>query len=316
MPVCGRFLKRLIFNSVDEMTENEQLAVYHKPVLYREIIDYIKEVYTEGDIIVDSTCGEGGHSALFLSEFQGKVVSFERDAEILSRAKSRLSEFEDRVDFINNNFSVTEELSPYKGKIAAILYDFGISSYHFDASGRGFSIKDKNLDMRLDPSCKRSACDIVNYAAESELADIFFYYGEERHSRRAARYIAEARKKSRIETAEELSSIVMRALKPKGYSQIHPATRIFQALRIAVNSELDHIEKALNSSWEYLRPGGIILAMSFHSLEDRIAKNIFRKLSSDGLVEIVTKKPVIPQDDEIKSNPRSRSAKIRVCKKI
>jgi len=104
------------------MTENEQLAVYHKPVLYREIIEYIKEVYTEGDIIVDSTCGEGGHSALFLSEFQGKVVSFERDAEILSRAKSRLSEFESRVDFINYNFSVTDKLSPYKGKIAAICF--------------------------------------------------------------------------------------------------------------------------------------------------------------------------------------------------
>ena len=316
MPVCGRFLKRLIFNSVEEMTENEQLTVYHKPVLYREIINYIKEIYAEGDIIVDSTCGEGGHSELFLREFPGRVVSFERDAEILSRAKNRLSVFEGRIDFINDNFSVTEELSPYKGKIAAILYDFGISSYHFDASARGFSIKDKNLDMRLDPSCKRSAEDIINYAPESELADIFFHYGEERHSRRIARYIAEARKKSRIATAEELSSIVMRALKPKGYSQIHPATRIFQALRIAVNSELDHIEKALSGSWEYLRPGGIILAMSFHSLEDRIAKNIFRKLSSDGIVEIITKKPVIPQDDEIKINPRSRSAKIRVCKKI
>jgi len=301
---------------VEEMTENEQLTVYHKPVLYREIIDYIKEIYQGGDIIVDSTCGEGGHSCLFLEEFDGKTVSFERDAEILSRAKKRLSDYSGRIDFINDNFSVTENLSPYKGKIAAILYDFGISSYHFDASGRGFSVKDKNLDMRLDPACRRSAGDIVNYAPENELADIFFYFGEERHSRRIARYIAEARKKTRIETAEELSSIVMRALKPKGYSQIHPATRIFQALRIAVNSELDHIEKALNSSWEYLRPGGIILAMSFHSLEDRIAKNIFRKLSSDGLVEIVTKKPVIPQDDEIKSNPRSRSAKIRVCKKI
>lgn len=289
---------------------------YHKPVLFREILGYIKQVYSPGDIIVDSTCGEGGHTSLFLDEFPGAVVSFERDPEILERAKERLSGYSGRVDFINSNFSDTDCLKDYQGKICAVLYDFGISSYHFDAADRGFSFKDGILDMRLDPDCERSAADIVNYADEKELADIFFHFGEERHSRRIARYIVEERKKIKFTTAGELAAVVMKAVKPKGYHQIHPATRVFQALRIAVNSELEHIEKALSESWRYLKPGGLVLAMSFHSLEDRIAKNTFRTLAAGGFVKILTKKPLIPGEEELRDNPRSRSAKIRVCGKI
>jgi 16S rRNA (cytosine1402-N4)-methyltransferase len=214
-----------------------------------------------------------------------------------------------------------------------VLFDYGISSFHFDRSGRGFTFRDSEpLDMRLDGNTGPSAADLVNGASAEELADIFFHYGEERWSRKIAAYIKEQRRKKPFETADGLADIVMRAIPRRFHvKNIHPATRVFQALRIAVNNELEAIDRGLDSIYRYLDDGGRIMSMSFHSLEDRIVKNRFRQWArgcSCGLegrqcqclsrpfVSMVTKKPVIPTEEEIAENKRSRSARLRVCERI
>lgn len=296
-----------------DITADQGFTPVHTPVMFREVLEHL-ETAPEG-VFADFTCGEGGHSELVLSQTDRSVVAFERDPEILARARERLARFGSRITYVNRNFSATGELAPWKGRIAAMLYDFGISSYHYDAAARGFSFKDALLDMRLDPSCDESAADIVNTYDEKELADIFFRYGEERHSRRIARRIVERREREPFVTAGDLASAVLSSLHSKGWHHIHPATRVFQALRIAVNGELDHIERALESSWDYLAPGGVLMAISFHSLEDRIAKTILRAHAAEGRLELVNRKVIIPADDEIHSNPRARSAKLRVARR-
>jgi len=261
------------------------------------------------------------------------MVSFERDSEILTIAKKRLAPFGDRVRFVNDNFSeIGTHLSGSENSVAAILYDFGISSFHFDRSGRGFSYADDEpLDMRLDEGCAKSAAEIVGGYSADELARVFGEYGEERWAGRIARVIVERRMRQPIRTSMELADIVLSAI-PKRFhvKNIHPATRVFQGLRIEVNGELSAIEKSLNISWKYLARGGKILAISFHSLEDRIAKRVFRDLERGcsclrndlcgcdrvPKVRILTKKPLLPTDVELAENRRSRSAKLRVCERV
>jgi 16S rRNA (cytosine1402-N4)-methyltransferase len=284
---------------------------------------------------VDCTLGEGGHSELFLSTFPDiKVIAFERDPEILSIAEKRLAKFGDRIEIIHSNFSALPDFLEKRSEpVQYVLFDYGISSFHFDRSGRGFTFRDSEpLDMRLDGNKGPSAADLVNGSSAEELADIFFHYGEERWSRKIAAYIKEQRRKKPFETADELADIVMRAIPRRFHvKNIHPATRVFQALRIAVNNELEAIDRGLDSIYRYLDDGGRIMSMSFHSLEDRIVKNRFRQWArgcSCGLegkqcqclsrpfVSMVTKKPVIPTDEEIAENKRSRSARLRVCERI
>ena len=217
--------------------------------------------------------------------------------------------------------------------VSAFLYDFGISSYHLERSGRGFGFqRDEPLDMRLDADAGVNAFSIVNECPEKELADIIFNYGGERRARRIARFIVQRRREKSIDTTLKLAELVLRAI-PKKYRvrNIHPATRVFQALRIAVNDELSAIEKSLEQALSILSPGGRIMAISFHSLEDRIVKNRFRtwakgcicgleqeqcQCSADPLVRVLTKKPVMPGQEELSSNRRSRSARLRVCERI
>jgi 16S rRNA (cytosine1402-N4)-methyltransferase len=304
--------------------------------MYREILSYMADVIDTGEhIIVDCTMGEGGHSSMILEQFPTvQLISFERDPEIFAIGQKRLAPWGERVRCVNVNFSgIRTELTGFEGKISAILYDFGISSFHFDRSGRGFSYAgDEPLDMRLDPSCPFDAAHVVNTYPFEKLAHVIGTYGEERWAGRIARRICDERSRTPITTAGRLAGIVL-SCQPGGKhreERIHPATRTFQGLRIEVNGELSAIERSLNESWELLAKRGRIIAMSFHSLEDRIAKHTFKTLERGCAcerndlcncvrvpkVKILTKKPIEPQDDEIASNRRSRSAKIRVCERI
>jgi 16S rRNA (cytosine1402-N4)-methyltransferase len=286
--------------------------------------------------MVDCTLGEGGHSELFLERYPSlRIVGVDADPVMMERARGRLERFEDRVEFWNGPFDgFFAERRPPVGGYAAILFDFGISMFHFTGSRRGFSLqRDEALDMRLDERTGRSASDIVNGESERELVRIFRDYGEERFSGRIARAVVEERSRGAIDTSGRLADIVWHAVpRSTRYGSSHPATRVFQALRIAVNDELGRIERALPAAAEALAYGGCVGAISFHSLEDRLAKQAFRNMSFRGnsgpvpgepiledertwCLEILTKKPVEPGDEEIGRNPASRSAKLRVARK-
>ena len=256
----------------------------HKPIMLREIRQFVEHANKHDGVFVDCTLGEGGHSLFFLQNFNKmKIIAFERDSEILIRAKERLSEFDGRITFINDNFSeIGSHLTSMNLKADYVLYDFGISSFHFDASKRGFAFKeDEPIDMRLGLNEKNiTAADVVNNYSESALTGIFYRYGEEDWSKHIAKVICDRRKSKPITTSTELADIVLAAI-PKKFQvkNIHPATRIFQAVRIEVNDELSAIENSLNDLYKYCNDGALVMALSFHSLEDLIVKDKFKRLS-------------------------------------
>ncbi len=300
--------------------------------MWNELRFFLKPVAVGGGVFVDCTLGEGGHSRLMLDEFPGvNIVAFERDPEILKIAQQRLSSYGGRIKFINANFKAVEDYLFEERDVRAFVYDFGISSFHFEKSGRGFSFRDDEpLDMRLDGESRMSASDIINHASEMELTEIIANYGQERWAKRIARFICRARREKPVETSRELAEIVLRAIPARYHVRnIHPATRVFQALRIAVNDELSAITKSLPAAIGILAPGGRICTISFHSLEDRIVKNEFKRAARGctcreeqcrckGVpgISILTKKPIIPGEDEIKNNKRARSARLRVAEKL
>lgn len=307
-------------------------ALGHYPVMYRELMQHLDESKTAGSVMIDCTMGSGGHSGLILSLFPNhRLISFERDREIADVARKRLVSFAGRHRIIETNYSNIDCISDVSGQVSGIIYDLGISTWHYDCA-RGFAFKNNSpLDMRLDDSCTHSAAEVLNTFAEKELADIFFSFGEERFSRRIARVIAEERKKTPLETTDDLVRLVLRALPPqaKRHEGIHPATRVFQALRIYVNNELDTIAASLEKAWALLAPGGRIAVISFHSLEDRIVKTAMRSLAAGcdcGMrecvcgkvpkVRLISRKPILPGEDEVRLNKPSRSAKLRVCERI
>ncbi|OHD71021.1 MAG: 16S rRNA (cytosine(1402)-N(4))-methyltransferase [Spirochaetes bacterium RBG_16_49_21] len=307
----------------------------HIPVMTNELLHFIESSASRGaGILVDCTVGEGGHSELLLSRFARlRIIAMDRDADILEAARRRLKPYAARIDYINDNFSyISRHLDTLRGKIHYFLYDFGVSSFHLERSGRGFTFaRDEKLDMRLDGSGV-SAYHVVNTFDEKRLADIFFRLGQERWARRIAAAIRRARVDGPVGTTGELARIVLRAIPKKFHVRnIHPATRVFQAVRIFVNDELACIEKSLGQAYRLLASGGRIMAISFHSLEDRIVKEKFRRLSrgcecaegerdcrcaGEGLVKILTKKPLRPHVEEVESNSRARSARLRVCEKL
>ncbi|MCX8123118.1 MAG: 16S rRNA (cytosine(1402)-N(4))-methyltransferase RsmH [Spirochaetes bacterium] len=313
----------------------EETHYYHTPVMPQEVMDFLADIDgIERSVVVDCTVGEGGHSELILKQWDTiTLYGFERDREVMAIAQKRLLPY-GRAVLINDNFkNIWLHCKGMENSIAAFLYDFGISSFHFDGSNRGFAFsKQEKLDMRLDDSITLTAYDVVNNFSENELTDIFIKFGQERWARRIARRIINVRSEKTIETTEELAHIVVQAI-PKQYrvKNIHPATRVFQALRIFINDELTAINDSLQHALEFLKPGGRIIAISFHSLEDRIVKDRFRRwakgctCNNDGLlcqcgskplVTVLTKKPLQPKESEITQNPRSRSAKLRVCQKV
>lgn len=286
----------------------------HFPVLYKEVLDHLVPA-GESPLMVDCTLGEGGHSELFLERYKNlSLIGLDADSEIQSRAGERLAMFSDRVTFVNIRFD--DFWQNYNGPdVDLILFDLGISIFHYEMSFRGFSfLKDERLDMRLDKNDSLSAFEVVNYYDEKHLADIIFKYGEERYSRRISKGICGYRSKKQIQTSAELARVIYDSV-PVEYRHLknHPATKTFQAIRIEVNDELNRLERALKSSVSHLADGGTMGVITFHSLEDRIVKWFFR--NNTDLLEIITKKPLVPTDIEIMSNPPSRSAKLRVVRK-
>lgn len=282
----------------------EVQAFIHVPVLSRELIDGL--AVRSGGHYLDATVGGGGHSRLIL-EVGGdvKLTAVDQDEQAIAAAKIALADYGSQVQFIQSNFA---EYQPGNLTFDGIIADLGVSSYQFDVAERGFSFRHPaSLDMRMDRRRDLCAADVINSWDERQLADIFFKYGEERLSRRIARRIVERRP---FETTTELASAIASAVpRQYRYGRIHPATRVFQALRIVVNDELTSLETFLNQAPNWLNPGGRIAVISFHSLEDRIVKNALR---SSPLLQVLTKKPITPQTDELEQNPRSRSAKLRI----
>jgi 16S rRNA (cytosine1402-N4)-methyltransferase len=296
--------------------------------------------------MLDCTLGEGGHAEAFLARYPGiRYVGVDADPSIQAKARERLSPFVGRVSFLSGYFD--EVLANWSGLALGapelVLFDLGVSMYHFAESGRGFGHgKDEALDMRLSPDAPRSAAELLAQEREDEIARIIYEFGEERLSRRIAAAIVAARRTGGVRTTGALAELVWNAV-PESYrhGKVHPATRTFQALRIAVNDELGRAERGLRSAAGLLAPGGAIAVISFHSLEDRIVKNVFRELAGKGptaesgrpaphgfgmpasigearppTLELVTKKPVEPGAEEVARNPASRSAKLRVARKL
>ena len=303
--------------------ESHQVALpRHYPVLLLEVLHWLRP--GPGRIYVDCTVGYCGHAQEILesSAPSGIVIGIDRDREAIEAGRRKLVRYGDRADLIQGSFVELKRHLGERGisRVDGILFDLGVSSPQLDQPARGFSFQCEGpLDMRMDQSTGTTAADIVNKAKESDLADMIFRFGEERYSRRIARAIVRARAGHPLATTHELVSVIESAV-PVHYrrGRLHCATRTFQALRIAVNQELESLEPALRDAGDLLASGARICAISFHSLEDRIVKRTFRSLAlqSGGGFEILTKRPQLPSNEEIDRNPRSRSAKLRVIQRI
>jgi 16S rRNA (cytosine1402-N4)-methyltransferase len=290
----------------------------HVPVLPAEVLTYLTP--TEGQIVVDATIGAGGHSRVILERLgkNGRLIGLDQDAAMLELARQRLNAAAETVTFLHRNFAeirqALDELAI--SEVDAVLADLGVCSDQLDETDRGFSFQvDGPLDMRLDAEAGERASDLLNEWSERDLADVFWKYGEERFSRRIARKIIETRRHEPLRTTTQLAELVRRSVpRQKGRRHpIHPATRVFQALRIAVNDELGALEKLLNALPHCLKPGGRAVIISFHSLEDRRVKQAFRHRE---MWEVLTRKPVQAQEEEVRDNPRARSAKLRAARKL
>lgn len=282
----------------------------HTPVLAKEVIDGLALVPRA--TVLDGTLGLGGHAALILQATapDGVVVGCDRDARNLATARTRLAAFGDRVTFVNDSFAniAQHHVSLFDGA----LLDLGFSSVHVDDASRGFSfLHDGPLDMRYDTRQTLTAEAIVNSWSRDELAEVFRLYGEEPYATGIAKAIIEARKRERITTTGQLATLIS-SLAGGKRGKIHPATRVFQALRIAVNDELGELTRGLAAITECLRPGARFAVITFHSLEDRMVKQFFR---DDSRLDVLTKKPIVASAEEITTNPRARSAKLRVAVK-
>jgi 16S rRNA (cytosine1402-N4)-methyltransferase len=288
----------------------------HIPVLLEEAVDGL--AVTAGKKYIDATLGGGGHTSLIIQK-GGIVLGIDQDSDAIDfvsqNQESRIKNKELRV--VKGNFEDIKKIAKDNGfeKIDGILFDFGVSSYQLDSSGRGFSIRhDEELDMRMDRDVQFSALDIVNKYPKEKLIDIFYRYGEEHNAKEIATEIVEKRRKGEIRTTKELKEICERISHKD--EKIHPATRIFQAIRIEVNNEIEVIKKGLNEAIELLRPNGRMVVISFHSLEDRVVKQMFETFKRAGLGTIITKKPLVADALEAESNKRSRSAKMRIFEKV
>jgi 16S rRNA (cytosine1402-N4)-methyltransferase len=307
-------------------------AAGHIPVLAREVIDALQP--RDGGRYVDGTFGAGGYATAMLDRADCQVIAIDRDPDAIAAGQALAARYAPRLRLIEGRFGDMAELLSAEGvdDVDGVALDLGVSSMQFDRAERGFSFRNSGpLDMRMEKNGS-SAADLVNQADEVELADIFWRYGEERRSRRVARAIVEARKAKRIETTGELAEIVRRAVGPSAKDESDPATRAFQALRIAVNDELGELERGLAAADSVLAPGGRLAVVSFHSLEDRAVKEYVRQragrtpspsrhappraVERETTLRDLTRKPVLPTASEVASNPRARSARLRVAEKL
>ena len=290
----------------------------HEPVMVAETVALLEP--SHGGLFVDCTVGLGGHARAILAGGANRLIGLDRDLTALAMAAETLIDWRDRVELVHADYRELPSVLATRGidGIAGALADLGVSSMQFDTEGRGFSFRrDEPLDMRMDQTQGATAADLIAGAGEEDLANVIFQYGEERFSRRIARGIAEARRAGRIGTTGELAQIVRRAVPRKGYQRIDPATRTFQALRIWVNRELDGLDAFLVDTSRLLSSGARLAVITFHSLEDRIVKHVFRALAAGGeAVRVLTRKPVVPGEAEVARNPRARSAKLRAIERL
>ncbi len=296
-------------NYMETGTEEARTSAFlHVPVLSREIIEGL--AIRPGGHYLDATVGGGGHSQLILAAApETQVTAIDRDAVAITAAKTTLAPYGERVCFWQGNYA---DYSPIDQQFDGIIADLGVSSAQLDLVERGFSFRHSaNLDMRMDQRQSITAADVINHWDEAQLADAFYKYGEERLSRQIARRIVEQRP---FQTTTELAEAIAYSVPRKyRYGRIHPATRVFQALRIVVNQELSSLETFLNKAPNWLKSEGRIAMISFHSLEDRIVKHSLR---DSAMLRVLTKKPITPQEKELDENPRSRSAKLRFAERI
>jgi 16S rRNA (cytosine1402-N4)-methyltransferase len=293
--------------------------IAHLPVLAEETLHYLRP--ERGGLFVDCTVGLGGHARLLLERGATRLIGLDRDASALAHARQVLAEWGDRVELVHADYRELDEVLTRFGirSTNGTLADLGVSSMQLDAPGRGFSFqRDEPLDMRMDAASGETAAALLARSTEREIADAIFHYGEERFSRRIARAIVGARAAEPIDTTGRLAAIVRRAIPRRGYSRIDPATRTFQALRIWVNRELDGLDRFVDSAVRRLQAGARIVVISFHSLEDRIIKHTLRALERAGEIglQVLTKRPIVPSDEEVQRNPRARSAKLRAAERI
>ncbi|MBS4177218.1 16S rRNA (cytosine(1402)-N(4))-methyltransferase RsmH [Lederbergia citrea] len=307
----------------------------HTTVLLEETVDGLN-IRPDG-IYVDCTLGGGGHSEKILSQLSdgGRLIAFDQDETAIAHAREKLSQYENKLTFIKSNFKhIQEKINSLDiHKVDGILYDLGVSSPQLDTPERGFSYHhDAPLDMRMDLQGEISAYDVVNFWAYEDLVRIFFRFGEEKFSKQIARKIEAAREKAPIQTTGELVELIKEGIPaPARRKGGHPAKRIFQAIRIAVNDELGAFENSLNQAIDLLNAGGRISVITFHSLEDRICKSVFKEASEgpplppgmpiipegyEPIIKLVNRKPIIPSEEELEFNNRSRSAKLRIAEKI
>ena len=310
----------------------------HTPVLLEQTLSLLSpegENYKDGGFMIDSTLGEGGHSYAFLQRFPDlRIMGLDVDEQIQKRARERLAVFGKRMSFYRGWF--TDFYADYPASLPRpdiILFDLGISIFHYECSGRGFSFRsDEALDMRLNPAEGKTAADLVNNLRADELADLFYRFADERFSRRIAQAIEKSRRLSPFTSAKQLADCIYAAVPaPYRFGPIHPATKSFQALRIAVNKETERLENVLDKAFAVLNPGGKMGVITFHSLEDKTVKNYFKQCAKNCIcppeqavctcsgkarAALITRKPVIADEKEVAENPPSRSAKLRVLRKL
>lgn len=290
----------------------------HEPVMVAEVLEHLAPA--RGGVFVDCTVGYGGHTRAMLHAGASRVIGLDRDPDALRQAGAALASEESRVELVHSDYRRLDEILDARGitGVDGILADLGVSSMQLDEAGRGFSFRrDEPLDMRMDRTSGLTAAEMIRDADERTLADVIYEFGEERHARRIARAIVEARDRSAVDRTGRLAEVVRRAVPRKGYSRIDPATRTFQAIRIWVNRELEGLDVFLTQAARRLRPGGRMAVIAFHSLEDRIVKHTLRSLQATGDIGLTirTKRPVVPSEAEVERNPRARSAKLRVAER-
>ncbi|MHB1000960.1 MAG: 16S rRNA (cytosine(1402)-N(4))-methyltransferase RsmH [Armatimonadota bacterium] len=308
---------------------------YHAPVMLHEVLDYLQP--QPGYVIIDCTLGGAGHSVEIVKKIlpNGRLIGIDRDDDALKAASERLSQYSENVTLAKGNFADLQAIADRLGikAVNGILFDLGVSSHQLDEVERGFSFKsDAPLDMRMDKSQPLTARELINTLSKQQLTDIIWKYGEERWAKRIAEYIVDRRARGPIQSTSDLVETILAAVPTGARSEtIHPATRTFQAIRIAVNGELDSLQTGLDTAVNLLANGGRICVLSYHSLEDRIVKSTFIRFAgrcscppgfpvcvcgAKKQINILTKRPVLPSDEEVNDNPRARSAKLRAAEKI
>jgi 16S rRNA (cytosine1402-N4)-methyltransferase len=294
-------------------------VIGHVPVLTAEALRYLRA--ERGGLYIDCTVGLGGHARALLEAGATRVIGLDRDLQALAAARATLGPWAECVELVHADYRDLAQVLDQRGirLVDGALADLGVSSLQLETPGRGFSFqRDEPLDMRMDTSGGDTAAALVARSSERELADGIYAYGEERFSRRIARAIVAARREQPIETTGRLAAIVRRALPRRGHMRLDPATRTFQALRIWVNRELEGLDRFLEAAVRRLTAGARLVVITFHSLEDRIVKHTLRALerSREAAVKVLTKKPIVPSDEEVRRNPRARSAKLRAAERL